>query len=86
MTNSVYALDSTAIDLCLPVFPWAHFRTTKAAVKMHTLLDPRGDIPAFIHICDGKPHDVNALDLLVPEPGAIHVMNRGAACPRESGG
>ena len=75
--NSVYALDSTTIDLCLSVFPWAHFRTTKSAVKMHTLLDLRGNIPSFIHISDGKLHDVNALDLLVAEPGAIYVMDRG---------
>ena len=77
LKNSVYALDSTTIDLCLSVFPWAHFRTTKAAVKMHTLLDLRGNIPSFIHISDGKLHDVNALDLLLPEPGAIYVMDRG---------
>jgi hypothetical protein len=77
LTNTVYALDSTTIDLCLSVFPWAHFRTTKSAVKMHALLDLRGNIPSFIHISDGKPHDVNALDLLVPEPGAIYVMDRG---------
>ena len=77
LKNSVYALDSTTIDLCLSVFPWAHFRTTKSAVKMHTLLDLRGNIPSFIHISDGKLHDVNALDLLVVEPGAIYVMDRG---------
>jgi hypothetical protein len=77
LTNSVYALDSTTIDLCLSVFPWAHFRTTKAAVKMHTLLDLRGSIPSFIHVSDGKLHDVHALDLLIPEPGAIYVMDRG---------
>ena len=77
LTNSVYALDSTTIDLCLSVFPWAHFRTTKSAVKMHTLLDLRGNIPSFIHISDGKLHDVNALDLLATEPGAIYVMDRG---------
>jgi Domain of unknown function (DUF4372)/Transposase DDE domain len=75
--NTVYALDATTIDLCLSVFPWAHFRTTKAAVKMHTLLDLRGNIPSFIHISDGKLHDVHALDLLLPEPGAIYVMDRG---------
>jgi Domain of unknown function (DUF4372)/Transposase DDE domain len=75
--NTVYALDSTTIDLCLSVFPWAHFRTTKAAVKMHTLLDLRGSIPSFIHISEGKLHDVNVLDLLLPEPGAIYVMDRG---------
>ena len=77
MTNTVYALDSTTIDLCLSVFPWANFRSTKAAVKLHTLLDLRGSIPSFIHISDGKMHDVNALDLLMPEPGAIYVMDRG---------
>ena len=77
LTNTVYALDSTTIDLCLSVFPWAHFRTTKSAVKMHTLLDLRGNIPSFIHISDGKLHDVNALDLLAAEPGAIYVMDRG---------
>jgi len=77
LSNTVYALDSTTIDLCLSVFPWAHFRTTKAAVKMHTLLDLRGSIPSFIHVSDGKLHDVHALDLLVPEPGVIYVMDRG---------
>jgi transposase len=77
LANTVYALDSTTIDLCLSVFPWAHFRTTKAAVKMHTLLDLRGNIPSFIHVSDGKLADVHALDLLVPEPGAIYVMDRG---------
>lgn len=77
LTNTVYALDSTTIDLCLSVFPWAHFRTTKAAVKMHTLLDLRGNIPSFIHVSDGKMADVHALDLLIPEPGAIYVMDRG---------
>jgi transposase len=76
LANTVYALDSTTIDLCLSVFPWAHFRTTKAAVKMHTLLDLRGNIPSFIHVSDGKLADVHALDLLVPEPGAIYVMDR----------
>jgi hypothetical protein len=77
LTNTVYALDSTTIDLCLSVFPWAQFRTTKAAVKMHTLLDLRGNIPSFIHVSDGKLADVHALDLLLPEPGAIYVMDRG---------
>src|ERR1700677_932026 len=77
LTNTVYALDSTTIDLCLSVFPWAHFRSTKSAVKMHTLLDLRGSIPSFIHISDGKLHDVHALDMLIPEPGAIYVMDRG---------
>src|ERR1700689_2441282 len=77
LPSTVYALDSTTIDLCLSVFPWAHFRSTKAAVKMHTLLDLRGNIPSFIHISDGKLHDVHALDLLLPEAGAIYVMDRG---------
>ena len=77
LSKTVYALDSTTIDLCLSVFPWAHFRTTKAAVKMHTLLDLRGSIPSFIHVSDGKLHDVHALDLLTPEAGAIYVMDRG---------
>ena len=77
LTDTVYALDSTTIALCLSVFPWAHFRTTKAAVKMHTLLDLRGNIPSFIHISDGKLHDVHALDMLLPEAGAIYVVDRG---------
>jgi hypothetical protein len=77
LDNTVYALDSTTIDLCLSLFPWAHFRTTKAAVKMHTLLDLRGNIPSFIHISDGKLHDVHALDMIIPEAGAIYVMDRG---------
>lgn len=77
LSNTVYALDSTTIDLCLTLFAWAPFRSTKAAVKMHTLLDLRGAIPSFIHISDGKLHDVNVLDLLVPEPGAFYVMDRG---------
>ena len=77
LSNTVYALDSTTIDLCLAVFPWAHFRTTKAAVKMHTLLDLKGSIPSFIHLSDGKLHDVHVLDLLALEPGAIYVMDRG---------
>jgi uncharacterized protein DUF4372/DDE family transposase len=77
LANTVYALDATTIDLCLSVFPWAHFRTAKAAVKMHTLLDLRGNIPSFIHISDGTLHDVHALDMLIPEPGAIYVMDRG---------
>jgi hypothetical protein len=76
LIDTVYALDATTIDLCLSVFPWAHFRTTKAAVKMHTLLDVRGSIPSFIHISDGKLHDVHALDMLMPEAGAIYVMDR----------
>jgi hypothetical protein len=77
LDNTVYALDSTTIDLCLSLFPWAHFRSTKAAVKMHTLLDLRGNIPSFIHISDGKLHDVHALDMILPEAGAIYVMDRG---------
>jgi hypothetical protein len=77
LANTVYALDATTIDLCLAVFPWAHFRATKAAVKMHTLLDLRGNIPSFIHVSNGKLHDVHALDLLLPEPGAIYIMDRG---------
>lgn len=76
LSNTVYALDSTTIDLCLSVFPWAPFRRTKAAVKMHTLLDLRGNIPSFIHISDGKFHDVKVLDLLIPEIGAIYTMDR----------
>ena len=74
---SVYALDSTTIDLCLSLFDWAPFRTTKAAIKLHTLLDLRGLIPAFIHISDGKLHDVNVLDILPVEAGAFYVMDRG---------
>ena len=76
LADTVYALDSTTIDLCLSVFPWANFRTAKAAVKLHTLLDLRGSIPSFMHISDGKFHDVNVLDILAPEPGAIYVMDR----------
>ena len=76
LDNTVYALDSSTIDLCLSVFTWAHFRQTKAAVKLHTLLDLQGSIPTFIHISDGKLHDVNVLDHLLPEPGAIYVMDR----------
>lgn len=77
LQNSVYALDATTIDLCLSVFPWAPFRQTKAAVKLHTLLDLRGNIPTFIHISDGKMHEVNILDQLIPEAGAFYVMDRG---------
>src|SRR5437588_2146282 len=73
---SLYALDSTTIDLCLSLFPWAKFRKTKGAVKMHTLLDLRGNIPTFIGITDGKVHDVNMLDEIVPEAGAFYVMDR----------
>lgn len=75
--ETLYALDSTTIDLCLSLFPWAKFRTTKAGVKMHTLLDLRGNIPTFIQITDAKLSDVNILDELLPEPGAFYVMDRG---------
>jgi len=74
---SVYAFDATTIDLCLSVYPWAPFRTTKAAVKMHTLLDLHGSISTFIHISDGKIHEVNILDHLIIEPGAYYLMDRG---------
>jgi hypothetical protein len=77
LKETVYAFDSTTIDLCLSVYPWTPFRSTKAAVKLHTLLDVRGSIPSFIHITDGKTHDVNALDELVPEPGAFYLLDRG---------
>ena len=77
LEETVYALDASTIDLCLSLFPWAKFRKTKAAVKLHTLLDLRGNIPTFIAITDGKVHDVNILDELIPEPGAIYVMDRG---------
>src|SRR5271166_5657832 len=77
LQQSVYALDSTTIDLCLNLFPWARFRSTKAAIKLHTLLDLRGPIPSFIEITDGRCHDVKALDVLMVEPGAFYVMDRG---------
>jgi len=77
LAETVYALDSSTIDLCLSLFPWARFRKTKAGIKLHTLLDLRGSIPAFIAITEAKLHDVNILDVLVPEPGAIYVMDRG---------
>ena len=77
LKETVYALDSTTIDLCLTLFPWASFRSTKAAIKLHTLIDLRGNIPSFIHISDGKLHDVNVLDELLPEAGAFYVMDRG---------
>jgi hypothetical protein len=77
LTNTVYALDATTIDLCLSLFEWAPFRKTKAAIKLHTLLDLRGAIPAFIHISDGKMHEVNVLDFLPIEAGAFYVMDRG---------
>jgi hypothetical protein len=76
ISDTAYALDATTIDLCLSMFPWAPFRTAKAAVKVHTLMDLRGSIPSFIHISDGKLHDVNVLDLLIPEAGAFYVMDR----------
>ena len=77
LAQSLYALDSTTIDLCLSLFPWARFRRHKAAVKMHTLLDLRGSIPTFIRITDGKVHDVNILDEILPEAGAFYMMDRG---------
>lgn len=77
LDETVYALDSSTIDLCLSSFPWAQFRQTKGAVKLHTLLDLRGNIPTFISITDGKVHDVNILDDLMPEPGAVYIMDRG---------
>ena len=77
LEQTVYALDTTTIDLCLSVFPWARFRQAKAAVKMHTLLDLRGNIPTFIHISNGKMHEVNVLDILIPEAGSFYIMDRG---------
>ncbi len=77
LDGTVYALDSTTIDLCLSVFPWARFQSTKGAVKMHTLLDLRGSIPTFIEVSDGKLHDVNILDGILPEAGSFYVMDRG---------
>ncbi len=77
LDGTVYALDSTTIDLCLSVFPWARFQSTKGAVKMHTLLDLRGSIPTFIEVSDGKLHDVNVLDEILPEAGSFYVMDRG---------
>ena len=77
LQETVYALDSTTIDLCLALFPWAKFRTHKGAVKMHTLMDLRGNIPSFIAITDGKVHDVNILDVLIIEPGSFYIMDRG---------
>jgi hypothetical protein len=76
LDETVYALDSSTIDLCLSLFPWARFRKRKGAIKLHTLLDLRGSIPSFISITDGKVHDVNVLDELIPEPGSIYVMDR----------
>ncbi len=77
LKQTVYALDATTIDLCLSLFPWANFRHSKSAIKLHTLLDLRGNIPTFIHISDGKLHDVNILDILPVEPGAFYIMDRG---------
>jgi len=77
LDQTVYALDATTIDLCLSLFPWAEFKQTKSAIKLHTLLDLRGSIPTFIHITEGKVHEVNILDDLLPEAGAIYVMDRG---------
>jgi len=77
LDNAVYALNASTIDLRLSVFPWALFRSTESAVKLQTLLDLQGNIPTFIHISDGKLHDVNVLDLLTPEPGAFYIMDRG---------
>jgi len=77
LDSTVYALDATTIDLCLSLFPWALFRSTKAAVRLHTLLDLRGNIPTFIHISDGRTHEINVLDMLTAEAGAFYVMDRG---------
>ncbi len=77
LDETVYAFDSTTIDLCLALFPWARFRKHKAAVKLHTLLDLRGSIPSFIQITEGKVHDVNVLDDLIPEPGSFYILDRG---------
>ena len=77
LKETVYALDATTIDLCLSLFPWAKFRTTKGGIKMHTLLDLRGSIPTFVEITPAKVHDVNILDILIPEPGSFYIMDRG---------
>ena len=77
LDETVYALDASTIDLCLSLFPWARFRKTKGAIKLHTLLDLRGNIPTFISITDGKVHDVNILDELIPQPGSFYIMDRG---------
>ena len=84
LANTVYALESSTIDLCLSVFPWAPYRDTDAAIKLHTLLDVRGSIPALIHISDGKMNDVRILDQIVPEPGAIYIMDRGYLDPEQA--
>ena len=77
LTNTVYAFDSTTIDLCMTLFPWAYFSPTQHALKLHTLLDLRGQIPTFIRITPARVHDVNMLDQLTPEPGAFYIMDRG---------
>jgi hypothetical protein len=77
LAQTVYALDSTTIDLCLSLFPWARFQKRKGAIKLHTLLDLRGNIPSFIRITEGKVHDVNILDELIPEPRVFYIMDRG---------
>ena len=77
LKETIYALDSTIIDLSLTLFPWAQFRTTKSGIKMHTLLDLRGPIPTFVEITPAKVHDVNILDILIPEPGSFYIMDRG---------
>jgi hypothetical protein len=77
LDETVYALDASTIDLCLSLFPWARFRETKGAIKLHTLINLRGNIPEFIYISDGKMHDVKVLDILVPEPGSFYIMDRG---------
>lgn len=77
LQNTVYALDATTIDLCLSMFSWANFRKTKGAIRLHTLLDLKGSIPSFIHISDGKLHEVNTLDIIPLEAGAFYVMDRG---------
>ena len=77
LDNAAYALDSTTIDLCLSLFPWAHFRKTKAAIKLHTLLNLKGNIPEFIYISTGKLQDINVLDILTAQPGAFYIMDRG---------
>ncbi len=77
LDNTIYAFDSSTIDLCMSVFPWALFRSTKSGIKLHTLLDIRGNIPTFIYISDAKLHDVNVLDILTPEPGSFYIMDRG---------
>ncbi len=77
LDDTAYALDASTIDLCLSLFPWARFRETKGAIKLHTLINLRGNIPEFIHISDGKMHDVKVLDILIPEAGSFYVMDRG---------